>query len=253
MEQEMENNNVNTFDYRKALKVSTESKRDVTKWLDIYLNRPLAALIVRAVYNTRITPNGLTYFSFVLGLLGAFFFTRATYSYFILGGIFTQLSSIVDGADGMLARAKNMSSDYGSHLDLFFDRIVDFSLFVCLSLGASSYFNAPKLLFMGTLGAGLYLLQINLFYLTKSYLKVTDKGETGEMRAIAGWGILVFSVINRLDICIYLVLVETGIVNTVRFIYFIYLGRKKDSSVLNGFEHSQQTEPGKQQGNQPPD
>jgi len=223
-------NNESTFDYQKSLKKPTDPFINKIKFIDIYLNRPVASLIVRAVYKTSITPNDLTYISFFLGILGAFFFTRGEYLYFILGGISAQLCSIVDGADGMLARAKNMCSDYGSHLDLFLDRIIDFCLFASISLGASDYFKDNNLLFLGVLASGLYLLQTNLFYITKSYLQVKDKGETGETRAIVMWAILIFALANRLDIFIYLGLAETVIVNIVRMFYFVSLGKKKNSS-----------------------
>jgi phosphatidylglycerophosphate synthase len=246
-------NNNNKFDYWKSLKVSPTDKINKIKYIDIYLNRPVAALIVRLVYNTRITPNGLTYFSLFLGFLGAFFFSRGDYLYFILGGVLTQLSSIVDGADGMLARAKNICSEYGAHLDLFFDRIIDFSLYIGIAVGASTYFNKPHLLFIGFLGGGLYMLRVNIFYITKNYLHVGKKGETGEVRAIAMWLILIFAIANRLDISLYLGVTDTVISLTVLLIRFIRLGRKPDSSPLDGFQHSQQNEPGQQQRNDPPD
>ena len=223
-------NNESPFDYRKSLKKPTDPFLNKIKFIDIYLNRPVASLIVRAVYKTSITPNQLTYISFFLGLLGAFFLTRGKYLYFILGGVSAQLCSIVDGADGMLARAKNMCSEYGSHLDLFLDRIIDFCLFAAIALGAGTYFKDNRLLFLGLLGSGLYLLQTNLFYITKNYLQVKDKGETGETRAVVMWAILICALVNRLDIYIYLGVAETVIVNIVRVFYFVSLGKKKNSS-----------------------
>lgn len=239
--------NESTFDYRKSLKKNTGPFINKIKFVDIYLNRPVASLVVRAVYKTSITPNDLTYISFFLGILGAFFFTRGEYLYFILGGAAAQLCSIVDGADGMLARAKNMCSDYGSYLDLFLDRIIDFSLFVGISLGASHHFQDHRLLILGILSSGLYLLQTNLFYITKDYLQVKNKGETGEIRAVLMWAILIFAIANRLDIFIYLGVAETVIVNIVRLFYFISLGKKKNSSLIDGLEHTQQSQSGQQQ------
>ncbi len=246
-------NNNNKFDYWKSLKVSPNDKINKIKYIDIYLNRPVAALIVRMVYNTRITPNGLSYISLLLGLLGAFFLSRGEYLYFILGGVLTQLSSVVDGADGMLARAKNKCSNYGAHLDLFFDRIIDYSLFIGTGVGASTYFNNPHLLFVGFLGGGLYMLRVNIFYITKNYLQVGKKGETGEIRAIAMWATLILAIVNRLDILIYLGLTDTVTTLMVLLIRFIRLGRKPNSLLLDGFQHSQQNEPGQQQRNDPPD
>lgn len=217
------NDNNSTFDYRKSLKVTPTPGMNILKYVDIYLNRPVAALIVKAVYNTRVTPNGLTVISLFFGLLGAFFFSRGEYLYFILGGVAAQLSSIVDGADGMLARAKNMGSEYGSYLDLVFDRIIDFSLFVGMAIGIRIYFDNPNFLFLGVLSAGLYLLQVNLFYLTKSYLQVSRKGDTGEFRAVMIWAIFIFALANRLDIFLYLGLAATSIVNIVRLVSFLRL------------------------------
>jgi len=226
----MNNNNHNKFDYRKSLKKPVNAFIiSKIKFIDRYLNRPLASLLVRAVFKTRITPNGLTYISFFLGLLAAFFFSRGEYMYFVLGGAFAQMSSIVDGADGMLARAKELCSEYGAYLDLLFDRIVDFSLIAGISLGAGAYWNNKNLLLLGLFTAGLYLLQINLFYLTKSFLQAKERGETGEARALLILSMLVFAVANRLDLFIYLLMAETVVVNLARFIYFVSLGKTKGS------------------------
>lgn len=221
----MKDNN-DKFEYEKSLKKPSNPFIKKIKFVDFYLNRPLASLMVRAVFNTRVTPNGLTYISSFLGLLGAFFFSRGEYLYLILGGVCAQLSSIIDGADGMLARAKNMCSDYGANLDLFLDRITDFSLLVGVSLGANIYFKNPRLLILGLLTAGLYMLQINLFYLTKSYLQKKDRGDTGEARAIVLFFMLIFAIAGRPDIFIYLALAVTATINACRVFYFISLGRK---------------------------
>jgi phosphatidylglycerophosphate synthase len=223
-------NNHNKFDYRKSLKKPPDAFLiSKIKFIDQYLNRPLAALVVRAVFRTAITPNGLTYISFFLGLLAAFFFSRGEYRFIVLGGILAQMSSIIDGADGMLARAKEMCSEFGSYLDLLLDRIIDFSLLVGISVGASLSWNDKNLLLLGLLTAGLYLLQINLFYLTKSFLQVQKRGDTGEARALMMLLMLVFALINRMDLFIYTLMAETIIVNITRLIYFISLGKPKDS------------------------
>ena len=214
------------FNYRESLKKPDNTFLNKAIKVERYLNRPLASLIVRLVYRTSITPNGLTFFSFFLGVLGVFFLSRGQYIYFILGGVGIQLSSIVDCADGMLARSKNMCSEFGSHLDIFLDRIMDFSLIIGVSVGVDTAFDNKNLLILGFLAAGLYLLQVNLFYLTNSYLQRKEKGQTGEARALMLLLVMILSIANRLDIGIYLLLAETVIVNIVRTIYFITLGRK---------------------------
>jgi len=219
--------NTTDFDYQKSLK--KRRTHSVNKFIKVerYINRPLASLIVRAVFHTHVTPNGLTFFSFFLGLLAAFFLSRGEYLYFVLGGISVQLSSILDSADGMLARAKNMCSEYGAYLDLLLDRITDFCLIVGIAVGIYSPAAKVNLFIIGLLTAGLYMLQVNLFYLFKSFTQRKETGDTGEARALMLFGILVFSIANRLDIFIYVLLVETFINILIRLIHFIYLGKKK--------------------------
>jgi len=218
---------VSTFNYSESLKKPDHSFLNKAIKVERYLNRPLASLVVRLVYNTPITPNGLTLFSFFLGLLAVFSLSQGKYIYFILGGIGIQLSSIMDCADGMLARSKNMCSEFGSHLDIFLDRIMDFSMIIGISVGVYRATDNENLLVLGFLAAGLYLLQVNLFYLTNSYLQRKEKGQTGEARALMLLAVMFLGIANRLDIGIYLLLAETVIVNIVRTIYFISLGRKK--------------------------
>ena len=192
--------------------------------IDRQLNRRAAALLVRAVYHTRVTPNQLTWISAALGLVSGGLFARGETGAFVAAGIAAQLSSIVDGADGMLARARGQCSEFGSHLDLFLDRIIDFAVFAGIALGASRHFQAPHLLALGLLVTGLYQLQIILFYLTKSFLKSEERGDTGEARAVLYWLVLIFGVTGRPDVFIYLLLAETVVLNAFRIGSFVRLG-----------------------------
>lgn len=218
---------VSTFNYNASLKKPDRTLLNNVIKVERYLNRPLASFVVRLVYHTPVTPNGLTFFSFFLGILGAFFLSRGNYLYFILGGIGIQLSSIIDCADGMLARSKNMCSEFGSHLDIFLDRIMDFAMIIGISVGVYRALDNKNFLILGFLAAGLYLLQVNLYYLTTSYLQRNEKGQTGEARALMLLMVMVLGIANRLDIGIYLLLTETVAVNFVRIIYFISLGKRK--------------------------
>ena len=222
----VENNTVE-FDYQKTLK--NRNTHFVDKYIKVekYINRPLASLIVRAVLNTKITPNGLTYTNFILGILAALLFSRGEYVYFILGGVSIQLSAIVDCADGMLARAKDMCSEYGALLDLFLDRITDFFLVVGIAIGVYSATMDVNLLIIGLLAAGLLALQANLFYITKRLLNNNQTGETGEARALMLLLIMIFGVTDTLEFAVYLLLAGTTINSISSLVYFIRLGNKK--------------------------
>ena len=228
----------NQFSYARAVKINRkDAGKNLLKYIDIFVNRPLAALIVRAVYHTRITPNQITCFSGFIGLTAAFLFYLGKPEYFLMGGILAQLSSIIDGADGMLARAKNLGSTYGAMLDLFFDRIVDVSTAIGIGIGAAKYYNDPEYAYLGLLCGTLLLFQINTFYLNRTLQKKEKTGETGEMRAVQIWGICLFSIFNRLDLLIYTALVFTVVVNIVHAFHFFRLGWKEKTDQSETGQH----------------
>jgi phosphatidylglycerophosphate synthase len=219
------------FNYQKSLKNRNISRIDKFITIEKYINRPMASLVVRAVINTRITPNGLTYTNFFLGLLAAYLLSKGEYPYLVLGGMLTQVSSVVDCADGMLARAKNMCSEYGAHLDVFLDRITDFSLIVGMTIGLYTTSLNINILVIGLIGAGLLTLQANLFYLTKRYLNNKQTGETGEARALMLLLIMIFSILDILEFGVYLLITETSIVILARISLFIRLGNNRENQV----------------------
>lgn len=214
------------FEYKKSLKQNSGSFIENYIRVERYINRPLASLLVRAIFNTPITPNGLTYISFIIGLAAAGAFAMGTPKYVFWGGVLIQLASIVDCADGMLARAKDKCSNFGRHLDLFLDRITDFIIFAGIAFGFFVAHNDIVLFLLGLLAAGLYFLQVNLYYIYKNYQDIRTTGETGELRALMLLIIFILAIFNRLDVGIYLLLAET-IFNTLgRIFHFIRLGGK---------------------------
>jgi phosphatidylglycerophosphate synthase len=165
-----------------------------------YLNRPLAALIVRAVFPTRVTPNQLTWGSFLVGLAGACFFASGGHAGFAAGGVLAQVSSIIDCADGMLARARNSCTEYGATLDLLLDRLNEFLLLVGLAAGLYRTSGSVVFAGLGLLATALYFLETSIFYIVQDGAGQAKKGETGEMRALLLFLMSVFGVANRMEI-----------------------------------------------------
>ena len=96
-----------------SLHGGAEIRGIVKAWLRIsfILCKPLRAI--------RITPNGLTYFSFVLAL--AYLYTIKTH----LAIAFLLLSLMADGVDGTLAIMSKKVSKWGAALDSIVDRLVE--------------------------------------------------------------------------------------------------------------------------------
>jgi len=111
------------FDFGRSLKPPRRSRLPK---IDRIINRPLAALIARAAFKLNLHPNHLTIISFVIGIAGALLFLGGNHRSFIAASIIVYISALFDGADGMLARSKNLCSRFGAYLDRYLDRITDF-------------------------------------------------------------------------------------------------------------------------------
>ena len=89
------------------------------------LNRPVSLKISALLLKTSITPNQVTVLSFILGLFASLWFSFGHYPYLIAAGILVQLSSVVDGCDGEVARLKLRQTNYGGWFDAVLDRYAD--------------------------------------------------------------------------------------------------------------------------------
>jgi len=89
------------------------------------LNRPISIKISELLLKTNITPNQISSMSFIVGLFGALFFYFGDYIFLVIGGLLVQLSSIIDGCDGEVARLKLIESKYGGWFDAVMDRYAD--------------------------------------------------------------------------------------------------------------------------------
>jgi archaetidylinositol phosphate synthase len=76
-------------------------------------------------------PNQITLMSLVLGILAFFLIINNKIA---LGAIFVLLSGIFDFLDGIVARSRNMVTDFGGFLDSVSDRYVDIMIFLALGI-----------------------------------------------------------------------------------------------------------------------
>jgi 1L-myo-inositol 1-phosphate cytidylyltransferase / CDP-L-myo-inositol myo-inositolphosphotransferase len=90
-----------------------------------HVNRRLSIKISAYLAQYNVSPNLITLASFTLALLSGIFFFFGGYQNIIIGGIMAQLSSILDGCDGEIARLKFRCSDFGKWLDRVLDRYSD--------------------------------------------------------------------------------------------------------------------------------
>jgi len=79
-------------------------------YISKHINRRLSEPIARLLAKSSVTPNQMTWAAFGVALLA---FISFIFGQNIVAGLLVQLSSIVDGIDGSLARLKGMTSGLG--------------------------------------------------------------------------------------------------------------------------------------------
>jgi len=97
--------------------------------------RPLARLIANSLKNTSFTPIHVTISFIISGLLGVFFIVKGCYWY---AAFFLILKSILDAADGELARIKKQPSYTGRYFDSISDIILNALIFISIWLVVNS-------------------------------------------------------------------------------------------------------------------
>ena len=114
-----------------------------------HLNRRFSIRISRLLSGYNITPNQITLVSFILSLIASVFIAQGSYLWLLIGGTLAQLSSIIDGCDGEIARLKIMQSEFGAWFDAVLDRYAD--AFLLSSLCYHVYKQTPHsmVLFLG--------------------------------------------------------------------------------------------------------
>ncbi len=117
------------------LVVRESVKKSGDGYVSRYLNRRISTWISAKLVN-RIEPMTATIMSFLVGVVSALIalFSPA------IGGIVYQISSILDGIDGEIARASLKQSEFGGYIDSILDRVVDFLFILAVTLYSGEYF-----------------------------------------------------------------------------------------------------------------
>ena len=117
------------------------------KFLDLSdYGRPFATVIANQLKNTRFTPIHVTLLFGISGIIAIICILNGYYYY---AGFFIILKSIIDGADGELARIKNTPSYTGRYLDSVFDIILNFAFLMTICYVSKTSIWFTMLAFIG--------------------------------------------------------------------------------------------------------
>ncbi len=159
-----------------------------------YVNRRLSTAITMFILERGIpvTPNQVSLISFLISVASALGFTLGVPA---LGGILAQVSSVVDGVDGELARARKMESRTGAFIDSMLDRYADVLIVASASVLSLGRFPEPWGLVIAVLAISGTLMV--------SYLHARSQYDLGVHPAVVG---PLPSIASR-DVRIFLVMV----------------------------------------------
>lgn len=190
-----------------------------------HLNRKVSLLITKYISPTSLTPNQLSFVSFIVGLVATVLFALR---HPLAAGLVTQASSILDGVDGEIARLKMKKSHFGDFADSVFDRYVDG--FLILAMTYAVYLSTGSI-YTWVLGwVALVGSTMSSFY------KEKYKAATGESYVSQRYdGLMKFSlagrdsrlflimlggIFNRVDIVLWLIAVPSNLLALYRFFVF---------------------------------
>ena len=108
--------------------MSTAAKPATKPW-----DARLAAVLVRPLRDTPVSPNVLTTIRLAVGSYGAYLFAVGATPNF--AALIVVLSNFLDHTDGELARMSGKTSLFGHRYDLLSDACVTIGLFVCIGWG----------------------------------------------------------------------------------------------------------------------
>ncbi len=199
-------------------------------YISKHINRKVSEPMARLLARTRLTPNQATWGAFGIALLA---FISFIFGQNIMGGLLAQLSSIVDGVDGSLARLKGMSSTFGGFLDSVLDRYADILIVLGLTWWSWSNEAYPGIWLVGFLAvAGTICISYTRARIDSEHRHLFDKGfKSLASRDIRLFLIMLGGVTGQAYFSLIVIAVLTNLMVFYRLIYiYRYLGKESNRS-----------------------
>lgn len=201
-------------------------------YISKHINRKMSEPMARLLAKTRVTPSQMTWAAFGIALLSFVSFILGNN---IIAGLLVQLSSIVDGIDGSLARLKGMTSQFGGFLDSVLDRYADILIILGLTLWSLSHETYSGIWLAGLLAiTGSICISYTRARISPDHRHLFDRGfKSLASRDIRLFLIMLGAVIGQAYFCLIIIAVLTNMIVFYRLIYmYRYLGQKVTQSQL---------------------
>jgi len=201
-----------------------------------HINRKLSEPAARILSRTGLTPNQVSWGAFGIALLSFISFILGQN---IIGGLLAQLSSIVDGIDGSLARLKGMSSAFGGFLDSVLDRYADILIVLGMVLWSLKYESYSGIWLVGFLAiVGTLSVSYTRARIGSKYRPIFDRGFPSlASRDIRLFLVMLGGITGQAYFCLLVITVLTNLVVLLRLIYsYLRLETRRSKSVLTAAE-----------------
>ncbi len=195
-------------------------------YISKHINRKMSEPLARLLAKTKVTPNQMTWAAFGIALMS---FVSFILGHNIIAGILVQLSSIVDGIDGSLARLKGMTSEFGGFLDSVLDRYADIFIVLGLTVWSLSHETYPGIWIAGFLAiAGTICISYTRARISSNHRHFFDKGlKSLASRDIRLFLIMLGAVIGQAYFSLIAIAALTNLVVFYRLIFmYRYVGQK---------------------------
>ncbi len=110
------------------------------------LFRPPALQVARACARAGVRPEALVFIHFAIGLLAALLVAQHVWVAWLVAALMLQAKTVLDNADGALARSTGTVTELGRYLDTVLDFLVNVALFAALAAHGSAWLSAVALI-----------------------------------------------------------------------------------------------------------
>lgn len=142
------------------------------------INRPISIAVSSLLVHTPVTPNMMTVVTFFVAIVAS---VLMALQHFVIGALLLQLSSILDGCDGEIARLKYKTSKLGAWLDTILDDISTPTFAVCTGYGAWKGIGGELGAILLGMAIACVVLSIPGYWVTYSRLLAHGHTDTGRV------------------------------------------------------------------------
>ncbi len=206
-------------------------------YISKHINRKMSEPMAHLLAKTKVTPNQMSWAAFGIALLSLVSFVLG---HNIIAGLLVQLSSIVDGIDGSLARLKGMTSEFGGFLDSVLDRYADILIVLGLTIWSLANETYSGIWLAGLLAiTGSICISYTRARINPAHRHLFDTGfKSLASRDIRLFLIMLGAVTGQAYFCLIIIAVLTNLVVFYRLFYMHkYLGQR-DNQVQPASQNS---------------